>query len=248
METREVIANELHKPARKTFTRRKVVVKGFDNHWQCDLIDMQKYSKYNKGYKYILTVIDVFSKFAWMKPLKNKTGKEITSAMKHILDQGRVPKLLQSDLGTEFYNAEFKKLMDKHNIKHYSTYSNLKASVVERFNRTLKNIMWKRFTVNGSYNWFDIINELITFYNTKKHSTIKMKPVDVSKQNEKELLQTVYAYKKPKLMRKNKFEIDDHVRISKYKGAFEKGYTPNFFLLKYSVLYKFSLQNQSHIN
>lgn len=228
MNVREDIAHELHTPARKHFKRRKVVVKGFDNHWQCDLIDMQKYSSFNKGYKHMLTVIDVFSKYAWVKPLKTKTAKEISIAMEDIFKLGRIPKHLQSDLGTEFYNEEFKKLMVKYKINHYSTYSSLKASVVERFNRTLKNLMWKRFTVNGSYNWIDMINGLVKLYNTKKHSTIKMKPSEVSKHNEKELLDTVYAYKKPKTKTKQKFEMDDYVRISKYKGQFEKAYTPNF--------------------
>lgn len=173
MNVRQDIANELHKPARKNFKRRKVVIKGFDNHWQCDLIDMKKYSSLNKGYKHMLTVIDVFSKYAWVKPLKTKTAKEITLAMEDIIKLGRIPKHLQSDLGTEFYNEEFNKLMVKYKINHYSTYSSLKASIIERFNRTFKNIMWKRFTVNGSYNWIDMLNGLVKFYNTKNILLLK---------------------------------------------------------------------------
>lgn len=228
MGIKEDIANELHKSVRKNFPRRKVVVKGFDDLWQCDLIDMTKYYKVNKGFKYIITVIDVFSKYAWSRPLKTKTSKEVTFAMKNILKQGRVPKNLQSDLGTEFYNSEFKKLMGDYKINHYSTYSILKSSVAERFNRTLKNFMWKKFTINGTYNWIDILDQLMDFYNTKKHSTIKMKPCDVSKKNEMELLKTIYSYKQPKLRMIPKFEINDYVRISKYKGEFAKGYTPNY--------------------
>lgn len=228
MGIKEDIANELHKSVRKNFPRRKVVVKGFDDLWQCDLIDMTKYYKANKGFKYIITVIDVFSKYAWSRPLKTKTSKEVTFAMENILKRGRVPKNLQSDLGTEFYNSEFKKLMSNYKINHYSTYSILKANVIERFNRTLKNFMWKRFTINGTYNWINILDQLMDFYNTKKHSTIKMKPCDVSKKNEMELLKTIYSYKQPKLRMIPKFEINDYVRISKYKGEFAKGYTPNY--------------------
>jgi hypothetical protein len=228
LNVREDIANELHKPARRNFKRRKIVMKGLDNHWQCDLIDMKKYSRFNKGYKYILVVIDVFSKFAWARPLKNKTGKEITLAMGEILKLGRKPKHLQSDLGTEFYNEDFKKLMAKYKINLYSTYSSVKACVAERFIRTIKNWLWKRFTVTGSYGWISILDGLVKFYNSKKHSTIKMKPIDVTKKTEKKLFKTVYASKKPKFKSKPRFELDDFVRISKYKGQFEKGYTPNF--------------------
>lgn len=225
---KEQIANEIHKPARKKFLRRKVIVKGIDDLWQCDLIDMIKYNKYNKGYKYLLTVIDVFSKYAWAKPIKDKSAKAVASAMKEVFTLGRRPNNLQSDLGSEFYNKNFNELMKKHSINHYSTYSTLKASVVERFNRTLKNIMWKKFTINGSYNWIDMLQEIIKLYNNKKHSTIKIKPCDVNKSNEKEILQNIYAYKKLTMKGEPKYDVDDYVRISKYKSEFSKGYTPNY--------------------
>lgn len=228
MNVKEQIANEIHKPARKRFSRRKVIVKGLDDLWQCDLIDMIKYNKFNKGYKYLLTVIDVFSKFAWARPIKDKSAKAVTNAMKEILMSGRKPNNLQSDLGSEFYNKYFKELINKYSINHYSTYSSLKASVVERFNRTLKNLMWKKFTINGSYNWKDMLQQLIKTYNNKRHSTIKIKPCEVNKNNEQHILQNIYKYKKSLSTKGAKFDVDDYVRISKYKSEFSKGYTPNY--------------------
>src|SRR6185436_8299968 len=122
---------------------------------------MIPYSINNKGYKYLLTVIDVFSKYAWSVPIKNKSATSVTNAFKSILNQGRKPTNLQSDRGLEFYNNHFKNLMKEYNINHYSTYSNLKASVCKRFNRTLKEKMWKQFTINGNYKWLDILQELL---------------------------------------------------------------------------------------
>lgn len=222
------LVNELHKPARRNFKRRTVITKGIDDLWQADLVEMGDYSADNQGYRYLLTVIDTFSKYAYVKPVKNKSGLEVTEAMKHIMQDhdNKAPTHLQTDFGKEFYNSHFKKLMKNYNIKHYSTYSALKASIVERFNRTLKGWMWKEFSLNGSYKWINNVQELVNKYNNTVHRTIKMKPRDVNLSNEKHLLNTVYS--KIKIFPYPKFKVDDKVRISKHKHIFEKGYTPNW--------------------
>lgn len=220
------LVNELHKRARKNFIRRRVVMKGIDDLWQADLVEMGDYSRYNKNYRYLLTVIDTFSKFAWAAPLKTKTALEVLKEMKEIFKLGRVPKNLQSDDGKEFFNQHFSKLMDEYKINHYSTYSRMKASIVERFNRTLKGMMWKEFSFNGSYHWLNIYKDLINAYNGKIHRTIKMPPIKVNSRNEKKLLNTVYSHMK--IYKLSKFNVGDYVRISKYKNIFEKGYTPNW--------------------
>ena len=227
--SRQQVVNELHKPARKNFARRKVKIKGIDDLWQADLAEMGTYAKINKGFKYLLTVIDAFSKFAWVKPVKNKTAKDVADALAQIFQSSkRVPKNLQTDLGKEFYNTTFKNIMKKHNINHYSSYSFLKASIVERFNRTLKEKMWKMFSLRGSYKWYDILANIVDEYNNSKHGTIKMAPVDVNnKRVERRLLNSVFNYA-PQISMKYKYEIGDHVRISKFKKNFEKGYTPNW--------------------
>ena len=100
-----------------------------------------------------MTIIDIFSKYAWAIPVKRKNGQDVTAAMQSVLKQGRVPKNLHTDQGKEFYNSNFENLMKKYNIHLYSTYSNLKASIVERFNRTLKSRMWVHFSLNGNHKW-----------------------------------------------------------------------------------------------
>lgn len=226
---KEDVVNELHKPARKHFKRRRVIVKGLNDLFQADLVEMIPYAKINRGYKYILVVINVFSKFVWCKPVKNKSGKEITAAMQEILTKIKsVPQNMQTDMGKEFYNKDFKILMEKWKINHYSTYSNLKASIVERVNRTLKNLMWKKFSLQGNYKWFDILPEIVKKYNNTKHRTIGCKPVDVKKKDERQILLSSYTHPKIIDQQFTKFKKGDFVRISKYREAFKKGYTPNW--------------------
>jgi Integrase core domain len=225
--SREVIIDELHKSARRNFKRRTVIVKGLDDLFQADLVEMIPYAKINKNYKYLLTVINTFSKYAWAIPIKNKTGQEVARAMDSILfTLNTTPRNFQTDHGLEFYNIHFKNLMKKYNINHYSTFSGLKSSIVERFNRTIKGKMWKQFSLQGSYKWLDILPKLIANYNNTKHRTIAMKPIEVNAQNELKLLKTVYS--KPKVFQRGKFKIGDYVRISKYRQIFDKSYTPNW--------------------
>lgn len=225
--SKKQVVDEIHTPARKHFKRRKVDIRGINETFQADLVDMLTYSKSNGGFKYLLTVIDTFSKYAWTIPLKDKSGKSVTKAMQKIFDQGRICKNLQTDDGTDFYNKDFKALTDKYKINHYSVYSSLKAGIVERFNRTIKSNMWKEFSMNGTYRWINIIDRLCNDYNNRVHSTIKMKPAKVTKADETKLLSTVYKMNEP-LYIKTKFRVGDHVRISKYKHVFEKSYTPNW--------------------
>lgn len=226
MQTKRTLVNELHKQARKNFKRRRVVMKGIDDLWQADLVEMGNYSTYNNHFRYLLTVIDTFSKYAWVAPLKSKNSTNVAKAMSDIFKLGRIPKNLQTDDGKEFFNKIFKNLMNKYNINHYSTYSVMKASIIERFNRTLKGMMWKEFSYNGSYHWIDLYKDLVNRYNRKIHRTIKIAPINVNSKNEKMLLDTVYN--RLKIYRIPKFHVGDNVRISKYKHVFEKGYTPNW--------------------
>lgn len=221
------LVNELHRSARKNFKRRSYIMRGVNETFQADLIEMIPHKSINKNFKYILTVIDVFSKYAWAIPLKNKTGIEVTSGMRSIFENDqRIPKNIHTDRGKEFYNVHFNSLMKKHNINLYSTYSKMKASIVERFNRTLLTKLWKQFSFQGTYKWIDILKSIIHTYNNTRHSTIKIRPVEVNKTNEKQILRTIYKQKIN--FYKNKFEINDLVRISKHKSLFEKGYTPSW--------------------
>ena len=222
-----ILAAELHKPARRKFQTRRVITLDIDDLWQADLADMQNLATKNKNYKYILTIIDTFSKVAYAMPLKKKTALEVAEAFENVFKRhGNAPKNIQTDLGLEFFNSTFKALMNKYNINHYNTYSDKKASIVERFNRTLKTKMWKYFTEHNTEKWIDILEDLVYDYNNTTHSTIGMKPSQVNKSNKHIVLEKLRTSKMS--INKPKFSIGDTVRMSRKKQLFEKGYKPNW--------------------
>lgn len=229
--SKEIVVNEIHRNARLNFQRRHVVMRDIDDLWQADLIEMQSHSKDNSKNRYILAVIDTFSKYAWAYPLKQKSKTDVTQTFKKLLEKGRICKNLQTDLGKEFYNSDFKKQMAKYNINHYSSYSTKKASIVERFIRTLKNMLYKQFSLQGNYKWTNgLLDKVVQKYNSSFHRTIGMKPIQVNQENKYIILQK-FKNLSEALSSKCKaksLKINDHVRISKYKGVFEKGYTPNW--------------------
>jgi len=158
-----------------------VKIKGFKDLFQADLVEMIPHAEVNKDFKYILTVIDCFSKYAWAIPLLRKTAQETADAMESIFESPekrflKPPKFLQVDRGSEFNFRIFQRMLKRFNVKMYSTHSNLKASICERFNRTLKNLMYREFSARGSYNWIDILDDLMKRYNTSIHRTIKCAP------------------------------------------------------------------------
>jgi hypothetical protein len=231
MDLKSKIVNELHRPARIHFPRRNTVIKGLNDLYQADLIEVKPYSNVNKGFKYILTFINCFSKVADAMPLKDKTGKSVSAAMETIILRSKnTIKHLQTDDGKEYFNKDFSKLMGKYKINHYSTKSEVKASIIERFNRTLKGAMYKTFSNRGKYVWVDILEKLIKEYNNKVHRTIGMKPIEVNEANAKDVLDNIKKNTKIKKERypPKKFKVGDKVRISKYKAIFAKKYLPNW--------------------
>jgi L-rhamnose mutarotase len=217
-------SQELHKPFIKKFRRRKVVSDGIDDIHSCDLIDMGEWVNDNDGYRYMLNVVDVFSRFAWSIPLKTKTSKEVVKAFEKI---DRKPNKIWVDEGKEFYNKDMDAYLKKHKITRYSTYGDHKSAIVERFNKTLKTNMWKRFTEKQTRRWIDMLDDLIKEYNNKYHTSIAMTPVKASmKKNEENLMK--FQYGDEKMSNKSKYNIGDWVRISRIKGTFEKGYLPNW--------------------
>ena len=222
--SRKVIVDELHRSARKNFPRKHFKILGINESWQGDLCDLSAYSQLNRGYKWIALYIDNFSKFVYAKPMKDKSAKSVVDATAKIFTENKIsPKNLQTDNGKEYYNRLFSNLMKKNDVNHYSTFSNLKAAIAERAIKTIKNKIWKHFSMLGQYKWVDYLDEIIRQYNTKDiHRTIGIQPVKVNKNNEKQIFNRAYKY--PIRYVKSKFNTGDKVRISKYKSIFTKGY------------------------
>ena len=202
--------------------KRKVHAAFKDNIWGADLADMKLLSRYNKGIRFLLCVIDIFSKYAWVVPLKDKKVVSIVKAFQSILKQSnRKPNKKWVDKGSEFYNASFKKWLQDNDIVMYSTNNEGKSVVAERFIRTLKSKIYKHMTSISKNVYIDNLNDIVNEYNNTYHNTIKMKPIDVK-------VNTYINTDKEINNKDPKFKVGDHVRISKYKNIFAKGYTPNW--------------------
>ena len=217
----EKLAKELHKLIIRKF-KKITVYSGFkENIWGADLADMQLIRKSNKGFRFLLCVIDIFSKYAWVLPLKDKKGVNITNVFQRILNNStRKTNRIWVDKSSEFYNSSFKKWLKDNNIEIYSTHNEGKSVVAEIFIRTLKTKIYKCMTAISQNVYIDKLDNIVNEYNNTYHRTIKMKPVDV-KDN------TCIDFKKEVNDKDPKFKVGDHVRISKHKNIFAKGYAPN---------------------
>ena len=217
-----ILADELHKPVIRKFKKRKVYSQFKDNIWEVDLADMQSLSRKNKGIKYLLCAIDLYSMYAFVIPLENKKGISVTTGFNKIIKQSnRKPNKIWVDQGGEFYNNAFKKWLSDNDIIMYSTYNEGKSVVAERFIRTLKSKLCKHMTAIDKNVYYDVLDNVVNKYNNTKHSTIKMKLIDVGNNNKR-----IYIDEQNK--KDSKFKVDDRVRISKFKNIFAKGYTPNW--------------------
>jgi len=219
-------AYTLHKPIRRRFQRRKIYAKNIDYLWQADLADMSHLADYNDGMRFLLTVIDVLSKHAWVQPLQRKSSTNIIEAFDIIFKERR-PQKLQTDKGKEFVNAAFQQKLRENGVQFYTSQNeDIKASIVERFNRTLKTKMWKYFTHNNTYKYVDVLQDMVYSYNHSYHRTIGRTPASVNKDNEKAVIERMYG--KDIQISRPRLKKGDTVRISKTRRTFEKGYLPNW--------------------
>lgn len=216
----------LHKPIKKKFERRKTIVGGMREQLQVDLIDAKLLKQENDGFCYIVTAIDVFSKKAWAIPIKYKSGTEVAEALNKILRQYPV-NACQTDKGSEFYNAKVKAVFDRYDINHFSTRDDtMKASIVERWNKTLQNAMYRWFTRIGNRRYIDVLQDLVDAYNDRFHRSIGMTPNQVTYENQEDVWLKLYP---PRVLKhKPRLKVGDHIRISKLRMSFERGYTPNW--------------------
>lgn len=220
----------LHKPARKRFVRNPYIVFGPYELWQADLNDMRGLSEFNDGFNYILTVIDVFSKYLYARVLKRKEGAEVASAFQSIFKEAtKTPKCLQTDKGTEFTGVKTKQIFKKYGIRYVTTQNpDVKAAVVERVNRTLKSRMWRYLTYKNTYRYINVLEQLVKSYNRSEHSSLGsgLRPFDVNDANDKDSVHRawLHMYRKMVSRKRPKLKVGDTVRIAKEKGTFSKGY------------------------
>ena len=179
-------------------------------------------------------MIDVFSKRSWVRPLKFKTGVALTKALALLIMMNR-PKKLQCDQGTEFFNKKVAKMLEAFDVKLYHSYSDKKASVVERVQRTIRSRLYRAFTHQKNHEWISIIDKLVESYNNSYHRSIKMAPADVKPIHTKKIHQTLYP-NKSKFKKRSTFNVRDLVKIVKHQKTFKKeaehGWTDENFTIK----------------
>lgn len=223
----------LYRPTRKRFQRRRTLVGGIDQCWQIDLTILDaETAQENDGVKYIMFVIDVFSKYAWARTLKRKGGVDITKALQDIIHTDkRSPYSIQSDKGKEFLNSIFQNFLNENNIHHYTTENDdIKASIVERLQRTIKERLQRYYTHNNSKKFADDLQKFMKSYNNSFHRTIKMNPSEVTPDTQELVWNQTYIPVNPfdLNLSKNVLKVGSTVRISKTRGVFQKGYLGNW--------------------
>lgn len=222
---RQIDTYTLHKPAKKRFLRRKYITSDINFVWQADLADLPNIAKYNDNYKFILFTIDVFSRKAYARALKSKSGESVTEAFQDILNVSKANiKQLNTDKGKEWFNMKFQQMLKANKIHHYLTYSQeTKGSLIERLLRTIKSKMFRYFTHTNSMRYIDILQQLIDSYNNSVHRSLGITPNQVTAKNQEQLWHKLYTEEKL-LESRPKFKIGDTVRISKYSKTFQKSY------------------------
>ena len=225
-----VLSYTLHKPRRKRFATLPTLVFGVDEQWQMDLVDMQKLSKWNQGFKYLLTVIDVFSKRAWAEPIKSKSAPDMVKALTQLQKKlaPHQPLRVQTDDGKEFFNKTVQAWFKQRGWHHFSTQGDAKAAVVERFHRTLKQRMYRAFTAQNSLKYVDLLPKLLHTYNRTPHRSIGMPPIDVTVKNQKEVWHRLYDRRLKPTKKKKVLKVGDKVRLNKKHRPFKKEYLPGW--------------------
>ena len=189
---------------------------------------MQKFKKDNGGNNYILTCIDVFSKMGYARPIKNKTSTSIIPAFESIFKNSGLPKKIQTDKGSEFLNKAVQQFFIKNRIRHFTTENeSIKASICERWNKTLLGRLYRFFTFRKTRRNIDVLPKIVSSYNRSYHQSIKRRPIDVSVDNEEDVWQALYSSKPPN-KKPSTLKPGDLVRISKAKKVFRKGYLPTW--------------------
>ena len=238
-------AYSLQKPVRHRFKTPQVRVSGINEQWDIDLLSMANLAKENDGVQFLLCVLDVFSRKAWVKPLKNKTAKAVLDAMKEIL-RDTVPEKIRSDKGSEFANRWFKTFVKDKGIYFFTTSNPAKAGYVERFQKTLKTALYRMLRHKRTYRYIDNLDDIVANYNATPHRSLGgLTPNAVTKDNEADVWAHLYL-KTPKHARKQRptflYRIGDMVRISFTKQPFRRAYQEQYTTEVFKVSGRFLKQ------
>ena len=221
----------LHCHFNSRFRWRKVLACRVGYQFQANLINYAPLKRDNKGASFLLSVIDVFSRYAMLVPIKNKQGDMVWDALVTVFDHMGSPIKLQTDKGKEFYNFHVRELLRKKTVHHFSTEQDVKAQIVEHFNRMLREVIKCYMTHSTSLRYIDILPDFLARYNNRPHSSIyPYSPASVTKENERAVHKLQYSDYLHERWLHHKYEIGGHVCIAQYRGTFCKSYCDKNFM------------------
>ena len=215
------------RPVRK-FPRIPVIVRGLKDQYDADLMIMRDLASSNKGYKYVLIIVDVFSRYMWAAPMKLKNEKHSLQAFQNIFKEGcPVPARLRTDKGGEFVGKEIAAYFRRLGVQHFLTWNEVKANYAEKAIQTLKKKLFRYLTFARTRDYVSVLPDLVKSYNRTYHRSIRMAPADVNADNEKSLWWALYAHvndKNTKKYKKFKYTVGDTVRLSRKRTRMEREY------------------------
>ena len=221
---REQRVYKIHTPVRRKFKRTKYVTSGIRQQFEADLVDLSSLKAYNDNHKFLLTIIDVFSKKARVVPILTKSGKSVSEALDHVFSDW-APRSLRTDRGKEFLNSLVQNVLKKYNVHFFTSHSDdIKCSVIERLNRQILSKLFRYFSKANTKTYLDILPKIVESYNNTFHRAIGMAPNRVNAQNSEAVFLKLQQYKASELYSKQSYFKGDLVRISRSRKLFDKGY------------------------
>ena len=226
----------MYRRVQLTFKRRPVLVRSVNIQYQVDLMDMASHSRHNSGNRFLLTIIDCFSRFAMALPIKSKHAHHVVGALKKAFKFMGKPLKLQSDKGSEFYNATVKSFLRSNNVAHFSTQQEKQAQIVERFNRTVREKLTRYMAYNNTKRYIYMLPDWLFGYNNKKHSSLgPFSPSQVTKENVSQVREILYGEHFEKKAPRRKYKIGDKVRVAEYRQKFVRSHHQTFTTEKFEV-------------
>ena len=220
---------QLHKPVIKRFKRRKTIA-NFQEQIQADLVDLNHISKDNNSFRYLITAVDVFSKKGWVEPIKRKDTKSVVDGFEKILQSMKfTPRIFHSDQGKEFVNSSFQAMLKRYNIEYFTSKdASIKCALVERFNRTILNKIYKFLTKNNTHRYLEILPNILAGYNLTPHSSHGLPPAKITHLNKEIVWLKLFNNRAISYDKKKDFNKGDYVRIANRSKTFTKSYKPQW--------------------
>jgi hypothetical protein len=227
---REQETYSLHHSVNRQFKRNKVMTTGIDDQWEMDLMDMVSYARENNNVHYVLLVIDVFSKYIWLRPLQNKSGPVVKQAIEAVLNGPRKPSRVRTDKGQEFWAKVVQQYFKSEGITHFTSQNELKANIAERAIKTVKAKIQRYMTYNQTFKYINHLQDFATSYNKSIHGSIKMAPNDVSEDDEVTIWKRLHWPTSTELVKRPhfKYNVGDNVRLTYLRHAFHREYDQNW--------------------